>query len=106
MRYHIPVDSPPGTKYLVQSPGGGCYDGQKATVLAIVNDTSLTRQETDNNPNWIGTCFRLEFKEPVDIGAGTLITKDSLPMGWCFVPNCPVNYWLRPRKKKTQYENT
>lgn len=100
MKYRIPVDSPPGTRCLVQSPGGGCYDGHGATVLAVVNDYGVAYDETDGNSHWRGTSFRLKFDKPVNIGAGTLIGEDSLPMEWCFVPNCPVNYWLRPRKNK------
>lgn len=106
MRYHIPVDSPPGTKCLIQSPGGGCYDGQNATVLATVNEYGATYEDTKYDPLWRGNCFKLKFDQSIDIGAGMLITKDSLPMSWCFVPNCPVNYWLKPRKKEKQHEDT
>lgn len=86
---NIPIESGPGTRVLVRTKRGGCYDNKLGTVVAVLDENL----EPGPDPAW----YRIKFDIPADNG-GTPAETDIFRRRELFPVTYGEDYWGRPSK--------
>lgn len=90
---NIPIQSRPGTRVLVRTKHGGCYDN-KLGVIASVKDENfedLKTKPAGTDPGW----YEVRFDIPADNG-GTPVQSEIFRRTELFPPAYTRDYWGRP----------
>lgn len=92
---NVPVGSPPGTRVLVRTRAGGCYDNKLGRIVQLCADdfADVALCPPGTPVAW----YRVEFDVPADNG-GKGTKSDVFRRGSLFPEGYPYDYWGRPSR--------